>query len=247
MVFKVPGGEALYLQIADEIKKDLAKLRYGQQIPSEAELIERYKVSRGTIRQAISGLVSTGFLFRIQGKGTYRGNGLSNYDVRNYLPSFSNTLLLVGKTPSISDVRLSSIPADEYVSSMLCIPPGEEVWRLERFRGEMGREPYCYAIAHIIKDFMPDLKGEDLELSLIDMVIEKYGIKVSSTSNSVFLAKLGDEISLLTGLDSNKTVLCSEFVIRTEDGQPVLFDCAKNWGDDFKYSFESNIDLNKYN
>ena len=41
MVFKVPGGEALYLQIADEIKKDLAKLRYGQQIPSEAELIER--------------------------------------------------------------------------------------------------------------------------------------------------------------------------------------------------------------
>ena len=43
----------------------------GQNIPAERELIEMYKVSRITVRKAIDELVSKGYLYKIQGKGTY--------------------------------------------------------------------------------------------------------------------------------------------------------------------------------
>lgn len=40
-------------------------------IPSERELTELYQVSRITVRKAIEELVNEGYLYKIQGKGTY--------------------------------------------------------------------------------------------------------------------------------------------------------------------------------
>ncbi len=46
-------------------------LKPGEQIPSEPDMIARYHVSRGPIREAIASLVHEGLLYRQQGKGTY--------------------------------------------------------------------------------------------------------------------------------------------------------------------------------
>lgn len=43
----------------------------GEMIPSEPELARQYNVSRTTVRQAIGDLVSSGYLVRQQGKGTF--------------------------------------------------------------------------------------------------------------------------------------------------------------------------------
>ena len=43
----------------------------GEPIPSERELMEDYQVSRITIRKAIEELVAEGYLYKVQGKGTY--------------------------------------------------------------------------------------------------------------------------------------------------------------------------------
>ena len=40
-------------------------------IPSEQELMEMYQVSRITVRKAVDELVNEGYLYKIQGKGTY--------------------------------------------------------------------------------------------------------------------------------------------------------------------------------
>ena len=43
----------------------------GDRLPSEPELVARYKVSRSTVREAITALAQEGILYRIQGKGTF--------------------------------------------------------------------------------------------------------------------------------------------------------------------------------
>ncbi|MFD3488822.1 GntR family transcriptional regulator [Streptomyces sp. NPDC058665] len=66
-----PG--ALYQQVAAEIRSGITAGEYtpGAPLPSEAQLIDRYKVSRPTVRKAIAALRAEGLIEVIHGKGSY--------------------------------------------------------------------------------------------------------------------------------------------------------------------------------
>lgn len=65
----------LYQQIYDDLKGAIKNGTYknGDRIPSEAELSQRYQVSRITVRRAIEDLCSDGYLVKMQGRGTFVG------------------------------------------------------------------------------------------------------------------------------------------------------------------------------
>ncbi|MCK7627781.1 GntR family transcriptional regulator [Streptomyces sp. RS10V-4] len=66
-----PG--ALYQQVAAEIRSGITAGEYkpGALLPSEAQLIDRYGVSRPTVRKAIDALRAEGLVEVIHGKGSY--------------------------------------------------------------------------------------------------------------------------------------------------------------------------------
>lgn len=63
----------LYQQVADAIRQGIANGDFppGSPLPSEAQLIERYEVSRPTVRNAISALRSEGLIEVRHGKGSF--------------------------------------------------------------------------------------------------------------------------------------------------------------------------------
>jgi len=65
-----------YELVKDYVKHLLKEniITYGGKLPSEHDLMEKFKVSRHTIRQAFGELTSEGLIFKEQGKGTF-----SNY------------------------------------------------------------------------------------------------------------------------------------------------------------------------
>ena len=67
------SGRAMYLQIADEIKRRInaGELHEGDVLPSEAEIIRQHSVSRTVARQAMNRLVEDGYATAHQGKGRY--------------------------------------------------------------------------------------------------------------------------------------------------------------------------------
>ncbi|MFJ3922658.1 GntR family transcriptional regulator [Streptomyces sp. NPDC090022] len=71
----VGGGKAVprYLQIAEDIVQQIRSgaLEPGDQVPSEAEMIDRYKVSGGTIRKAMLEIRASGLVDTRHGKGSY--------------------------------------------------------------------------------------------------------------------------------------------------------------------------------
>ena len=68
-----PAYQPLYRQIKYLITESLVsgEWRPGQPIPSEIELAQRYHVSQGTVRKAITELADQKLLVRHQGKGTF--------------------------------------------------------------------------------------------------------------------------------------------------------------------------------
>lgn len=64
-----PKYKRLKDYIVDTIKSE--ELRPGEKIYSENELSDKFGISRHTVRQAIGELVSEGWLYRLQGMGTF--------------------------------------------------------------------------------------------------------------------------------------------------------------------------------
>jgi DNA-binding GntR family transcriptional regulator len=70
-----PAGTtaAGYRRIAEDLRQQITsgELAPGQRVPSEAELMRRYGVSRGTARQGLALLEAAGLLRAVHGKGRF--------------------------------------------------------------------------------------------------------------------------------------------------------------------------------
>ena len=73
MILKPIKTKKIYEQIVDQIGLLVAEgqLKPGDRLPSERELVERFQVSRASIREAISALEMMGLIEVRSGEGTY--------------------------------------------------------------------------------------------------------------------------------------------------------------------------------
>ena len=72
-----------YLQLKDIIRGYFEDEHYqsGQKIPSENELVERFQVSRNTVRQALGELSDEGIIYKKQGLGTFFSGNLEKHNL----------------------------------------------------------------------------------------------------------------------------------------------------------------------
>ncbi len=65
--------KALYRKVVDEILQEIrvGKLPLGSKLPSQSELIRRYHVSTGTIRQSLASLERRGIIRKEHGRGSF--------------------------------------------------------------------------------------------------------------------------------------------------------------------------------
>ena len=90
----------LHLQIRNILKVEIQNGDYADKIPPEFELMERFEVSRSTVRQAIANLVDDGVLEKKQGLGTF----ITSRPIEEWLGNFTSFIDIVngrGLVPSI--------------------------------------------------------------------------------------------------------------------------------------------------
>ena len=71
--FQEPNSDPAYRQLYDLLKLQITsgKLKPADQLPTESELLEKYRVSRNTVRHALAGLEREGLIVRFPRKGTF--------------------------------------------------------------------------------------------------------------------------------------------------------------------------------
>lgn len=89
----------LYVQLEQALLAYISerKLAPGDKLPTEAEIAQRYAVSRQTIRQALSRLVADGQVERVQGLGSFVGRPRPSHE--SLLTSFTQNMRAQGYTP----------------------------------------------------------------------------------------------------------------------------------------------------
>ncbi|MGW3470740.1 GntR family transcriptional regulator [Saccharopolyspora sp. NPDC000995] len=77
----MPTNEPNYQVLSRNLRMQIRQGEFsdGHRLPTEAELSQRYGLSRQTVRRAFQDLVSEGLVYRIRGRGTYARSGGDGY------------------------------------------------------------------------------------------------------------------------------------------------------------------------
>lgn len=172
-------GVALYHTVKENLQEMIENGRYmpGQQLPTESELCEKFKVSRTTIRLALNQLKLEGYIYQIQGKGTFVSLPNVEQSVTPYR-SFKEHLRGRGQQIETKVLDLKVIPADKRLAKLLQMAENDPVYRLERLRFAEGM-PLIYAITYIRWNLVPGLTLEECSDSLYNLFKSKYDIALS--------------------------------------------------------------------
>ena len=100
ITFNKRGSLPLHLQITNILKEEIQHGTYTDKMPPEVQLMERFHVSRATVRQAVGTLIDEGILETRQGIGTF----IARRHVEEWLGSLRTYIDVIkdmGMVPSI--------------------------------------------------------------------------------------------------------------------------------------------------
>ena len=228
----------LYYQLKEIFRSWIAAGEFDRdgRFPSEAELQQQFKVSRMTIRRALSELVQEGFLVREQGRGSFVVRPRVQDQLR-YLTSFTEDMRLRG-LPTGSRILDFRLVHDPEVAKAMGIPESEELVQLRRLR-LVRDEPVAIQNAFIRHRFCPGLVERGLmEGSLYATLERGYGLKLGRAIQTVE-AKPADEYEArLLGIELGQPVLLLERLTFLKGGEPVEYVRSAYRGDRYRFTVE---------
>jgi GntR family transcriptional regulator len=126
--------EALPVQLARDLRARLASKEWqpDERIPTESELVETYRVSRATVRQALKTLEGQGLIVTVRGRGSFVAGGAMIRAGMQELTSITSTIAEMGHTPAMIYHHRVLRPATEAESGMFGVPAGSEVLDIQR-------------------------------------------------------------------------------------------------------------------
>lgn len=174
--------QSLVEVVRTELLHDLAggALLLGDKLPNEDDLGARFDVSRATIREAVRGLVDSGYLSRVHGSGTFvTGIPRGEHALETSL-SYTKMIAAAGAEPGMKVLGVKVAEPEEAVANRLSMQPGAEVLRVERVRTADGR-PVVYSVDQIPWELISDTDIHAIDPSL-HTVLANHGCEVRSAT-----------------------------------------------------------------
>lgn len=213
-----------YRQLYSILRDELAggKWQPGERMPSEAELIVAYGVSRITVRQAFELLVNEGLVYRRRGSGTFV-NDSSFATASNRLIGFAADMERRGMQPVTEMVGSRLEPASADMARRLDIETGAELAVLERLRKADG-VPMCFERLYLVHHLCPDvLDGDYNETPMHVVLLNRYGIHLTRAQQAARAVAAEEGIAKRLQVAAGSPLLFVERLTRQQSGIPIEF------------------------
>ncbi|MTE01222.1 UTRA domain-containing protein [Paracoccus sp. YIM 132242] len=231
------GIERLRSAILDMIRE--SNLSFGDKLPTEKVMAERFEVSRPTLREALKLLEQEAVIDVQQGKGRFLAAG-ALLNIARPITKFESVSQMVASHGYKAQTRVlgfATVPADADVAGKLALAEGAPLLRIERLRSS-GKQPLVYSLDWLPKDlFGPDFdRTSDWSSSIVSVLAEMGRAPVASTAN-VKATLLPRETSDMHGLQDFGPALLIEEVCYASDGTRVIYAKDYHCGSAFSFSF----------
>lgn len=231
----VPKHAEIARALREEIRT--GALAPGSLLPSEAQLSERFSVSRGTVRHALAALRSEDLIVGGRGRApVVRRAGFSqSFD---QLVSFSMWARLLGRVPSARTLELTRRPADAEVAPHLELEPGDPVFQYTRLRLLDG-DPVMVertAMAEWLGRLLLDC---DLENGSVYEQLGQRGIQFSEAQQTITAIAAGGEDAALLGVPRRSPILEVRRRALDPDGRVLEWARDRYRGDAFAITIQN--------
>ena len=206
----------------------------GDLLPSENVLAKNYNVSRETIRKALVLLLESGYIQKIQGKGsvvldTQRLNfpvsGLTSYRELQSSQHINSKTILVRNTRQ-------KIPAA--IAKRLLLPENTEAHFVERLR-QVNGESIILDKDYLLTSVIPNLPDIEAKQSLFYYIEKKLGLTIGYAQKEFTVEPVTKEDKKLMDLANDTHVVVVRSSVYLEDTTFFQFTESRHRLDRFKF------------
>jgi len=190
-------------------------------IPTEQKLSEHYGVSRLTVRQAISGLVDEGLLYRHQGKGTFVASPKIAHPMDSLI-GLVETLQLQGRIPTVQMLSIERESAPLEVARALRLSEDEQVTHVER-RVDVGGEPLYWDYTYLPTSLRVQVDPDVLRAQPLFHRLEDAGYHLGEVRHQMAARVATTEEAAALQVEAGSSVLTIRRTVYTDEDQPVLY------------------------
>lgn len=226
----------LYTQIKEALRARILDGSYKphEQMPSESELIARFKVSRITVRQALGDLQKEGLIFKIHGKGTFVSKPKAFQDLAR-LQGFGEAMSRMGYETYSHVLSFRTVRAPDAVSARLGLPPRSTVVEIKRLR-YLNREPISVDVTWLAAGIGERLRKEDLASRDIFLILENdYRIALGNAELQIESILAHEALARWLRVEEGSPVLKIDRLTFTAEGEPLDYEHLYYRGDAFQY------------
>lgn len=225
----------LHIQLKDGIQTLINEGYYKEKIPSERELMDRYKVSRSTVREAVSHLVREGVLEKVHGKGTF----ISTKPIEEWLGNLTSTTDTICKMGMKPDAKLIEhgrvIPSQDIIDTT----GFQEAYYIKRIR-YADEQPLAIEIQYYPVEIGEELSKYDIDKgTLFDILEHNLNIKLSEAKQIITSSFLSKEDAALLEVPEKFNVLNTERLLVDVEDNLIEYYIASFRAD--LYSFRINL------
>jgi GntR family transcriptional regulator len=217
----------IYFRLQDIILREIesGRLSPGSTIPPERKLAESYGVSIGTVKKALLNLVNEGYLYRIQGKGTFvTGTTLRRESLRYYrlFKQFDDD----ERALSVHLTGIRRIPGTQQVNTPLRIKVGQTLFELKRVFC-FKESPVIFSVSYLPVQLFRGIDKISAscfeQKTLFAIIEEKFGLPTIYNRELIGANLPPPEVSQALKIRKNHPVLYVEMLAFTYRDRPYEY------------------------
>lgn len=233
-------GVPLYRQIKEILRAEISGGLVDASVPmTEAQLLDRFGVSRAPIRQALRELSDEGYVYRKQGKGTFPVPGRRIDRAADVRPgTLYQHLTEQGLRTTTTVNGLDRLIPPPHIQRRLELDSAEKMLHFERLISVEG-VPVAHSQIYlrVPAEFNPTKQELESGTSAFELLERDFGITLIQSDNEAWATAANPDTSSELDIPEGSPVLAIETVFITKGGVPAGFRVAMHRSDEFKYHF----------
>jgi GntR family transcriptional regulator len=232
----IPRFSPYYRWLEEVLREEIAQGVYkpGDALPTEHELMRRYKLSSTTVRRAVRDLVLEGWIYRKAGKGTFVKRAKLEERLAR-LTSFAEEMQSRNITPQFKLVRAQATIPPYEVRQALKLAPKQSAYLIERIQ-LANNEPIAVARGYWAYDIGEQLAQHDLNRVALYQVVENdLHTPLVEADESISAASADTDLARKLGVARNAPLLVRRRLTYTTEMRPIEYTTTFYRSDRYEY------------